>query len=155
MAFARVLLAEDAKPFHFQGIWGNRLPYKGNKPLGMGAGNLTCPNTVAFWTQSVRKHQVLRGLTSRSHQLLSLGPPWDPALCGFSGQWRQKLPMNPLPSELLLLPSVPSCPVSPALVTSSCTQDLSLGIPPELLQGLPQGLLGILASDLGLMRGKQ
>lgn len=85
---------------------------------------------------------MFRDSTSRSHQLLSLGSPWDPALFGFSGQARQKeqeLPMKPLPLELLFLPSIPSCPVSPALVTSSCTQDLSLGNGTWALQGLHPG----------------
>lgn len=110
------------------------------------------PKYCGLLNSECEKYQVLRDLTSSSHQLLNLGPPWDPALCGFSCQARQgeqKLPMKPLPLELLLFPSIPSCPVSPVLVTSSCTQDLSLGMSPELLQSLSQGLLGITASDLG------
>lgn len=147
----------------FPGHLGKRLLHKDKKLLQMEAGNMTCPNSVAFWAQS-KKYQVLRGWTSRSHQCLSLSPPWDPALCGFSYQARQseqKLPVKPLPLELLLLLDFTYNQVLQAVLClqlwwhQATSRIYLLACPLSCCRVWPQGLLGILASGLGLMRGKQ
>lgn len=134
------------------------LLYKDNKPLEMGAGNLTCPNIGAFWTQSVRN--------TKCSGAWPAGPinSWVCALLSTQhcvGFLTRQGKLNRSSLWSLSLWSCFYCQVFWAVLFPQLwSHQVASRIDPlachlSCCRVCPQGLLENLASDLGLMREKQ